>query len=67
MTRNLQEHILKTASELFYSQGINATGIDAIVKASGVAKMSLYKYFPSKDALVLAHLQKSGENMRAES
>ena len=65
MTRNLREHILQTASELFYSQGIKATGIDAIVKASGVAKMSLYKYFPSKDDLVLAHLQKSKETMRA--
>lgn len=58
MSRNLQEHILQTASELFYSQGIKATGVDAIVKAAGTTKMSLYKYFPSKDELVLAHLQK---------
>ncbi len=65
MTRNLREHILQTASELFYSQGIKATGIDTIVKASGVAKMSLYKYFPSKDDLVLAHLQRSKEAMQA--
>jgi AcrR family transcriptional regulator len=64
MTRNLREHILQTASELFYSQGIKATGIDTIVKASGVAKMSLYKYFPSKDDLVLAHLQRSKESMQ---
>ena len=64
MTRNLREHILQTASELFYSQGIKATGIDTIVKASGVAKMSLYKYFPSKDELVLAHLQRSKEIMQ---
>ena len=65
MTRNLREHILQTASELFYSQGIKATGIDTIVKASGVAKMSLYKYFPSKDDLVLAHLQRSKETMQS--
>jgi len=64
MTRNLREHILNTASELFYSQGIKTTGIDAIVKASGVAKMSLYKYFPSKDDLVLAHLQKKSAAMQ---
>ncbi|MDD4915490.1 MAG: TetR/AcrR family transcriptional regulator [Methylococcales bacterium] len=63
MTRNLREHILQTASGLFYSQGIKATGIDTIVKASGVAKMSLYKYFPSKDDLVVAHLQRSKEVM----
>lgn len=61
MTRNLQEHILQVASQLFYSCGIKATGVDAIVKAAGTTKMSLYKYFPSKDALVLAHLAKSRE------
>jgi AcrR family transcriptional regulator len=54
---------LQTASELFYQQGIKATGIDTIVKASGIAKMSLYKYFPSKDALVLAHLKSSAESL----
>ena len=63
MTRNLQEHILQTASQLFYSQGIKTTGVDAIVKAAGTTKMSLYKYFPSKDDLVLAHLSKSRETM----
>jgi len=64
MTRNLQEHILQTASALFYSQGIKSTGIDAIVKATGVAKMSLYKYYSSKDELVLAHLHKSSADMQ---
>ncbi|ANE57174.1 MULTISPECIES: TetR/AcrR family transcriptional regulator [Methylomonas] len=59
MARNLQQHILDVASELFYSQGIKATGVDAIVKAAGTTKMSLYKYFPSKDDLVVAHLSKS--------
>jgi AcrR family transcriptional regulator len=66
MTRNLQQHILETASALFYSQGIKATGVDAIVKAAGTTKMSLYKYFPSKDELVLAHLQKSREDMQKQ-
>lgn len=64
MASNLKQHILQTASELFYSQGIKATGVDAIVKAAGTTKMSLYKYFPSKDDLVLAHLQKSAETMQ---
>jgi AcrR family transcriptional regulator len=65
MPGNLKERILQAASELFYSQGIKTTGVDAIVKAAGTTKMSLYKYFPSKDDLVLAHLQKSGAEMRA--
>ncbi len=63
MARNLQQHILQTASDLFYRQGIKATGVDAIVKAAGTTKMSLYKYFPSKEDLVLEHLRQSREAM----
>lgn len=64
MTSSLKERILHTASNLFYTRGINSTGIDMIVKAAGTTKMSLYKYFPSKDELVLAHLRKSRADMR---
>jgi AcrR family transcriptional regulator len=64
MSSNLKERILQSASELFYRQGIRATGVDAIVKAAGTTKMSLYHYFPSKNDLVLAHLRKSAEAMR---
>jgi AcrR family transcriptional regulator len=64
MSSNLKERILQTASELFYRQGIRATGVEAIVKAAGTTKMSLYHYFPSKKDLVLAHLQKTTEMMR---
>lgn len=62
MARNLKEQILETASELFYSQGIKATGVDVIVKVAGTTKMSLYKYFPSKDDLVVAFLRKRDED-----
>jgi len=64
MSSKLKERILQTASDLFYRQGIRATGVDAIVKAAGTTKMSLYHYFPSKNDLVLAHLQRSGDAMR---
>jgi len=64
MSSSLQEKILQAASELFYSQGIRATGVDAIAKAANTTKMSLYKYFPSKDALVIAFLRKRDEDFR---
>jgi AcrR family transcriptional regulator len=51
-----RQRILDTASEMFYRDGIRAVGIDAIIARSGVAKMSLYRNFPSKDALVTAWL-----------
>ncbi|HTI14790.1 MAG TPA: TetR/AcrR family transcriptional regulator [Dictyobacter sp.] len=59
------ERILETASTLFYEEGIHATGIDRIVKESRVAKMSLYKYFPSKDHLVLTYLRQRDMRWRA--
>lgn len=52
-----RQRILDTASEMFYRDGIRAVGIDAIIARSGVAKMSLYRNFPSKDALVAAWLE----------
>ena len=52
-----RQRILDTASEMFYRDGVRAVGIDAIIARSGVAKMSLYRNFPSKDALVTAWLE----------
>jgi AcrR family transcriptional regulator len=52
-----REKILQTASELFYREGIRAIGVDTIVEKSGVAKTSLYRWFPSKDALIAAFLE----------
>ena len=52
-----RERILETATRLFYRQGYRAVGIDTIIKESGVAKMSLYKHFPSKDDLITAYLE----------
>jgi AcrR family transcriptional regulator len=51
-----RDRILRAASALFYREGIHAVGVDAIVAASGVAKMSFYRHFPSKDELIRAVL-----------
>jgi AcrR family transcriptional regulator len=53
-----RERILSVASDLFYHQGVRAVGIDTIIAAAGVAKMSLYRAFPSKDDLVAAYLER---------
>ncbi|MFC0338463.1 transcriptional regulator, TetR family [Kushneria avicenniae] len=52
-----RERLLDAAAMLFYSDGIVATGIDAIVKRAGVAKKSLYNNFDSKAALVAAYME----------
>ena len=64
MPSTLKEKILQAASELFYNQGIRATGVDAIAKAANTTKMSLYKYFSSKDDLILAFLRRRDESFR---
>ena len=51
-----REKLLKAAGELFYDQGIIATGIDAVITRAGVAKMSLYNNFKSKSELVAAYI-----------
>jgi AcrR family transcriptional regulator len=49
--------ILDTSYRLFSQHGTRAVGIDTIVEESGVAKMTLYRHFGSKDELVLAFLR----------
>ncbi len=47
-----RQQILETASELFYQKGIQHVGINEVIAASGVAKRTLYRWFPSKDLLI---------------
>ncbi len=60
-----RDHLVDTALELFYANGFHATGIDKILKQSGVAKMTLYNHFKSKDQLILAVLRRRDERFRA--
>src|SRR6188472_1427512 len=56
-----RERILETAYELFSRQGTRAVGVDTIIAESGVAKMTLYRNFASKDELILAFLERREE------
>jgi AcrR family transcriptional regulator len=53
--------VLDTAADLFYREGIAATGVDRITEQAGVSKRSLYKHFAGKDALVAATLVDHGQ------
>ena len=52
-----RERILTTAYDLFARRGIRDVGVDEIIERAGVAKATLYRHFPTKDALVLAFLE----------
>ncbi|WP_447981757.1 TetR/AcrR family transcriptional regulator [Achromobacter kerstersii] len=58
---DIHTRLLRATETLIYQGGIHATGMDAIVKASGVARKSVYKHYPTKDALVAAALQARDE------
>lgn len=56
--------LLNAATRLFCKNGINATGIDAIINEAGTAKTTLYKLFGSKTNLVHAVLETEGRQWR---
>ncbi|WP_322418620.1 TetR/AcrR family transcriptional regulator [Mesorhizobium huakuii] len=51
-----RQHVVETAYALFKRAGFHATGIDRIIAEADVAKMTMYRHFPSKDDLIVAVL-----------
>jgi len=60
-TTSGRERVLATAYDLFSRHGTRAVGVDRIIAESGVAKMTLYRNFVSKDDLILAFLERREE------
>jgi AcrR family transcriptional regulator len=65
-----RQRIIDAASELFYQNGIRATGIATIISHAGVARATFFHHFPAKDDLVIAWLQQPAsrwfDRIRAE-
>ena len=64
MPASRRDHLIDTALGLFARHGFHATGIDRILAEAGVAKMTLYNHFRSKDELILAVLRRRDERFR---
>lgn len=60
-----RERLLDAALARFNHDGYNGAGIDAIIADAGIARMTLYNHFPSKDALIEAVLARRHENLTA--
>jgi AcrR family transcriptional regulator len=60
-----RNRLLTAADDLFYTQGIESTGVDAIIGAADVARMTFYHHFRGKDALVVAYLEQRDTRWRA--
>lgn len=55
--RGARRRILDTAADLFYREGINATGVERLASQASVSKRTLYQHFPSKIAVVEDYLR----------
>jgi AcrR family transcriptional regulator len=64
-TRSARQRILATAADLFFREGYRAVGIDTIIECSGVAKMTLYRHFSSKNDLINAFIEHTIEQFWA--
>jgi len=64
MPKSKREALMDAALDLFNQRGFKATGIESILKKAGVAKMTLYKHFSTKEDLVLAVLRRQDEIYR---
>ena len=53
-----RERVMRAAYDLFSHQGTRTVGVDAVISEAGVAKMTLYRNFASKDDLILAFLER---------
>ncbi|WP_077530311.1 TetR/AcrR family transcriptional regulator [Vreelandella utahensis] len=58
------ERILEAASDLFYWHGIRAVGMEAIAKAAGVTKKTIFDRFGSKDTLIVEYLRRRDRRWR---
>jgi len=64
MPPSRREQLVETALKVFNREGFHAAGIDRILAEAGVAKMTLYNHFRSKDDLILAALRRRDEEFR---
>lgn len=63
MAGRMREYILEVAGDLFSRQGINSTSVDNIAAQAQVAKVTLYKYFKSKELLIIEYLRSQEERL----
>ena len=59
-----REHLLAVAQRMFCENGFHAVSVDAILEEAGVARMTLYKNFGSKDDLIVATLKREDKMFR---
>ena len=57
-TTDTRQRLIDAACELFWERGYAATGLSDILEAAGARGGSLYHFFPTKDDLLLAVIER---------
>ncbi len=60
-----QQRILDAAAELFYARGVHEVGMDELIRATGLGKATVYRLYPTKDALIAAYLHRQAQRILA--
>ncbi|MEV1247549.1 TetR/AcrR family transcriptional regulator [Nonomuraea sp. NPDC050022] len=55
---------MRTASRLFYAEGIRAVGVERLITEASVTRATFYRHFPGKDDLVVAYLKATAEGIK---
>jgi AcrR family transcriptional regulator len=58
--------VLDTAARLFYARGVHEVGMDELVRETGLGKATVYRLYPTKDALVAGYLDRLAQQILAE-
>lgn len=64
MPPSRREELVDAAMRVFYRNGFHGTGLDLVLKESGISRMTLYNHFKSKDELIVAALRRRDELFR---
>ena len=64
MSASKRDILVRKTMEVLYRDGFRATGMDKLVRETGVSKMTIYKHFRTKEDLILAALRLRDEEFR---
>lgn len=65
-TSEARARLLRTASRIFYAEGIHSVGIDRVIAEAQVTRATLYRHFAGKEELVLAYLEQADRGIREQ-
>ena len=63
-TSEARDRLLRTASSLFYADGLRGVGVDRVISEAAVTRATFYRHFPGKEALVVAYLEGVDRSVR---